>query len=146
MKAIQELSLAIIDLIPLFDKHFARSFEVEARKTCSGSQLKILLLLENLALKPSMTELAHLLEISKAQLTSVIENLVQMGFVRRGLNEHDRRRIEIQVTASGHQFLKQIKTEMVQIYNTRLMALEEADQDQFYQAISQLTELCNKLN
>jgi DNA-binding MarR family transcriptional regulator len=70
--------------------------------------------------RSSPTELAHLLEVSTAASTGVVDRLEGRGHVQRSPHPSDRRRTELQVTPSGRQ-------EMVELLRPMLAELLRLD-------------------
>ncbi|WP_421072573.1 MarR family winged helix-turn-helix transcriptional regulator [Pelotomaculum propionicicum] len=60
----------------------------------------------------SMSELAHEMQISKQQLTPLVNKLINQGLLAKKEDENDRRIVRIEVTEQGRNMLREIFAEI----------------------------------
>lgn len=89
------------------------------------------LILKRLQSNPNtgLHELSSAVMCSESQASLVIEQLFNMGLVRRERSTEDRRRITLQLTENGHQCLEQMfgsHSRLMEVMS-RVLALPEAD-------------------
>lgn len=56
-----------------------------------------------------MSELADRLHIARRSATSVVDDLVERSLLERRADPHDRRAVEVAVTAGGHRLLRRVQ-------------------------------------
>ncbi len=140
----QKLTELMIGLFPLLDRLFVKPMESIARGCVSNTQLRVLFILNSMG-KTTMGELARKLEISKQQITSVIDGLVQMDFAERVFNPKDRRKIEIAISPKATEFLKELQEKMVVICNHYYEVLTPEEINTLWNDINEVEGLIQKM-
>ena len=82
-----------------------------------------------------VAQIGEQLEIAKAQMTHLIDRLVEFGLVERDTDATDRRTINVALTAKGKQYITEHGCSMVNAVREKMSCLSEAE----------LEELCNSL-
>lgn len=71
----------------------------------SISQFNVLTVLRRAEKPMTMGALADSISVRQASLTSVVDSLTKLGFVKRRVNSRDRRSVVVAITKKGGQFL-----------------------------------------
>lgn len=100
-----QLSLEkIVEMI----SHLMGTLEAEAFEQDGFSELSMrqLLYLETIARmdRPAFSELAEKLEVTRPSVTTLVQKLIRMGYVKKVQSEEDRRVYHIVLTPKGEQF------------------------------------------
>jgi DNA-binding MarR family transcriptional regulator len=91
--------------------------------------------------KKNMTEIGDILMVPKSNVTPLIDELIEMKFICRTLDESDRRIIYISLTGQGKDFIDKYRTGFYSILRDRLKMLTSAD----YSKIEYAIELLDKI-
>ncbi|NTV91585.1 MAG: MarR family transcriptional regulator, partial [Clostridiales bacterium] len=80
----------------------------------------------------SMKSMAQEMRVSKPQLTPIINNLIELGYLYRETSKEDRRVINVSLTQKGSRFIIQTNAEMSDLLrfkfdNITLPQLQELD-------------------
>jgi DNA-binding MarR family transcriptional regulator len=93
----------------------------------------------------TMSEICNILYISKPNLTSIIDSLIERKLVKREYDKKDRRIIRIQITEKGEETMKMkkifIKNELKSIFEK----LNEKDMDNLYKSFKNIKEILSKI-
>ena len=104
----------------------------------------ILLTLEELGTLP-VTEIAKALMISKTNVTSLIQKLINKGFAKRTYDESDRRYILISLTNEGKTFLTNHKGLVIKNLKNKISKFDEGDLEMLSNSLKNLKELLDKV-
>ena len=74
----------------------------------------------------SVMELATRLNIGKSAVSRTVDDLVAKGYLQRNLNPHDRRYVEIQLTAAGKTTYEEIKQTSRRYFEAIIASIPEA--------------------
>lgn len=140
----ESLASAIMSLIPEFDRVFVRPFTAMVRDTLTSSQMKLLFVLVQED-KVAMSELGKALNVSKPQLTNMVDGLVRGGLAERLYEPDDRRKISLRATERAHQFLQETRQQALAYHEHRLAILTEAEKHRLYEDVTEVRELLLKL-
>lgn len=77
----------------------------------------------------SVSDVARCIDISKPNMTPIIDKLINEGLVNRYTDPDDRRKIKIELTEKAHKFLKDKKCE---IKNNLLQKISTLDEEDLY--------------
>ncbi|MBD7915357.1 MarR family transcriptional regulator [Clostridium sp. Sa3CUN1] len=75
----------------------------------------------------SVSQMAKCLDISKPNMTPIIDKLINDGYVHRYQDPNDRRKINVELTEKAHSFLKEKKIEIKNNLMAKLSYLDEED-------------------
>ena len=89
----------------------------------------------------TMSELAEKLDITKQQLSKIINDLEQKQFVERIHDTKNRRRVYIQITQAGQTLLEQAGENIIQHILKTIHSITEQDKKRLAEAISTLKEI-----
>ena len=134
-KDILEQAIALISR--LMGEMETEAFEQEGFSNLSMRQL---LYLETIAqmVRPTFSELADQLEVTKPSVTALVKKLMQMGYVKKVQSQEDLRVYHIVLTAKGEQF-----TEMHD--RTHRLLAERLTQNLNEQEIHQMAVMLEKV-
>jgi DNA-binding MarR family transcriptional regulator len=133
----------ILKLLPLLNKKFIRSMNLELRTILTSMQINVLVVL--VEKKATMTELSNEILIPKQQMTPLIDKLVSEGFVQREYDAIDRRIIRISITPLGLDILVKIKEKALAVLETKLKKLDQNDLLCLNKALTDICKIINKI-
>ncbi|MBQ1889727.1 MarR family transcriptional regulator [Selenomonas caprae] len=93
----------------------------------------------------SITDISHILNISKQQMTTVIDKLVCNGMVQKAPDPHDRRRSVITLTPAGQKILDDQNERVRQLFNQHIQQLNEDETAQLSDSILTFNQLLEKM-
>jgi len=93
-----------------------------------------------------VTEFVHKLGITKPQMTSLIDKLIQMGYVNRTNDIHDRRKIYISLTQEGMKTIDEINKSIDIQFDKRLTILTQIELETLQDGLVILKKLCPNCN
>lgn len=132
-------------LMLLIHAKTASFHEFTKSSTIPPSQVKILFFLENKG-PSSVSKIANFLEISKPNMTPLIDNLIQGEYVIRYSDPKDRRIIIIETTSKGKDFIKNEKLKLKKKFAEKLDSLSEEDLLKLNDHLLQMSDILNKLD
>ncbi len=130
-------------VLPQFEKYFIRPFLQLGKNTMSSSQMKLLLWLIHKG-EDTMSGLANQMEVSRPQLTSLVDGLVRTGFLERDSNARDRRIVSVRPTQKALDFYEEIQKKALLCNRARLDRLDEGEKTSLYQALRCVRDLLEK--
>ncbi len=92
-----------------------------------------------------MSEIGRRVHISKSNMTSLIDKLVEKELVKRVPDEKDRRVINIAITDKGKGLLWNWKKRSNNEIKRSLSALSDEDLEKFYQSVENIKDILSKL-
>lgn len=107
------------------------------------TQLRALLFIKNNGFI-SMTDLCSWLNIEKGSLTSMVDDLVQKGFVIREKDLSDRRKYLINITEKGSEIALDFMERLSIKLEEKFSKFSEDDRDRYINAINTLQDLLSK--
>ena len=125
-------------LCGLFDKH-KREF-----KFTKTQQLIILSL--SLYGTMSLNELSDKICTSNEQATRAVGQLVKMGYVSRVKNENNRREIEISLTETAENVVKEAQEKAIKRVPENIQSLDDEDAKTICECIDKIGEIIKKMN
>lgn len=93
----------------------------------------------------SVSRVAKCLDISKPNMTPIIDKLISEGFVHRYPDPKDRRKINIELTEKADALLKEKKLQIKSNLANRLSSLEEEDLKKLSSLVNDMNEIILKL-
>lgn len=134
----------LADLIPILHRKLFRPSCLQGKCELTPLQfISLMLIIDGEAF--TMTELAEKVQISKQQMTPIMDKLVSLGFVERVQDGADRRIINLVVTLAGEQFLQEHLHRVGDVMQSRMSELADVDVQKLARAVEQLAEVCEKL-
>lgn len=94
----------------------------------------------------SMTQLGKMLSISKPNVTTLVDKLVELEMVKRKFDENDRRITLIELSEEGHNFFNTLLQTMKIALSKNMQKFTEDDLDLFKETIKNMKLLVSKMN
>lgn len=142
--AINNIPENLIDLLMLIHNKLLNPNEVVKGGIIPPSHMKVIFYLSNKKTM-SVSNVAKCLDISKPNMTPIIDKLINEGFVHRYTDPNDRRKINIELTEKAHAFINEKKVEMKSNLLHKISALEEEDLIRLCSIINDMNEIISKL-
>jgi len=92
-----------------------------------------------------VAEIGEKLQIAKAQMTHLIDKLVELNMVDRNTDEADRRTINITLTDKGRTFLESHESNIVNAVREYISCLEDDELDELSHSLRNLRDTLLKL-
>lgn len=130
MKVKEEKKLEFVEAMSALVRAIKNETE-NCGKLCGGANEKELYVIvyigENKNVK--MTEIADYIESPMSTLTSIVDKLVDKGFIIRDHSVEDRRVVNVSLSEKGKESYKLIATKKKKVAQAMLSKLSEKDQD-----------------
>ena len=110
----------------------------------TGPQLAVIKMLEPVG-KLSLSELSSLIRARNSTVTGIIDRMEREGLVVRRRSDHDRRVINIELTAKGQKLASGISVEPVQIFRQVLSELSARDRSELGRILNRLARRVREL-
>ena len=94
----------------------------------------------------TMTELGKMLSVSKPNITTLVDKLVELDMVERKFDENDRRIVLIELTEQGNDFFEKILEAMKIALSKNMQKFTEVDLDLFKGTINNMKIIISKMN
>ena len=91
----------------------------------------------------TMTEIAHRMGHSTAAATGLIDRLENIGHVRRTHGKDDRRKVLVEITASGAALVAEVRDDMVSNLLKMMEMLEPDEQKSWLQIYEKIFTYCH---
>jgi DNA-binding MarR family transcriptional regulator len=92
-----------------------------------------------------ITEIGERLQLARAQMTHLIDKLVELGFVKREMDATDRRTINITLTDKGSRVLEEQDNLVINAVRDNMAALTEAELEALSSSLRHLRDILFKL-
>ena len=115
-------------------------------KSCEVPQsyIRVLFILKKDKEK-TMSEMARFMNVSKPNLTPVIDRLIMDGYVERKPGQKDRRKLLISLTGEGLKYLDEVKSIVKAYTASKLEGLSLQDLQELNEASDKIVEIMKKL-
>jgi DNA-binding MarR family transcriptional regulator len=90
-------------------------------------------------------EIGERLQIARAQMTRLLDKLVDSGIVKRQINKSDRRMTNIKLTAKGRAFLEESDIKIKEAIKETLSCLDEKELQELSDSLITLRKIFTKL-
>jgi len=141
---INEIAEKLTNLLPLFTRSFMRPFQLQLKNVTSPLHLFAMQLLSEKELS-TLTELAYTMNMSKQQMTPIINKLHDNGFVLREQDNIDRRSVNLKLTSVGIDFLQNICKDINRNMVKKIIYLDGNDLHALDQALDDLFRIIHKI-
>ena len=91
-----------------------------------------------------VAEIGEKLQIAKAQMTHLIDRLVELGLVARQMCAADRRTLNIALTEYGHKFMEEHEANLVEAVREYMSSLTDADIETLSESLRNLRDILNR--
>ncbi len=136
------------DLLTLLMQLNSKVFNQDKMVRCSPlppSHVKVIFHLFNNG-SSSISDIASKLDISKPNMTPVIDKLLSEGLVYRKEDPNDRRIVRIDLTQKAHDMAVEHKKRLKDILLSKLMTLSNEDLVEMKDLVTNLAKIISKLN
>jgi DNA-binding MarR family transcriptional regulator len=138
----------MVDNLYLFFPLFRKKLFKHKRRSHEGkmphSYYHVLKILDKHGNLP-MSKIGKNIHISKSNMTSLIDKLVENGLAERLPDQNDRRVINISITDKGKDVLKDWRKNSNNEIKKSLSVLSEEDLEKFYVSVENIKDILNKL-
>ncbi|MGG7059731.1 MarR family winged helix-turn-helix transcriptional regulator [Clostridium nigeriense] len=93
----------------------------------------------------SISDIAKCLDISKSNMTPIIDKLIEEDFVERFNDPNDRRKINVQLTEKGENFIKEKLSDFKCVLSNKISILENHDLEHLGELIKDMQNIIIKL-
>ena len=139
-EASTDISFAFIETLVLIHRNFYRNLATPIPL----NQFATLMTLR-LEKQATLSEIGQRLKISKQQMTSITERLVDAGFVTRATDPSDRRRLLLSLTDDGARVLDDQNDVVRRKFIESLAGLTDAEQDELASSIRTISYYVEKM-
>jgi len=144
----EKLNRMVDDLylfFPLFRKKLFKYKKNLMQKKIPHSYYHILKVLKKQGELP-MSEIGRLVYISKSNMTSLIDKLVEEGLVERLPDKNDRRVINIALTDKGKDLLRNWRKHSNNEIKMNLSTLSDEDLEKFYNSVENIKDILLRMD
>jgi DNA-binding MarR family transcriptional regulator len=141
---IHEVAKSLFILLPTINRKLIRPMEQHVKHKLSPMQMNTLFIL-NEKESITMTELAKEMNVSKQQLTPIIDKLIESYLVCREYNANDRRIVKIRITSAGGDFLEYIHKDIASNIEARIECLVKEDLVTLQDSLIDINMVINKI-
>lgn len=106
----------------------------------TGPQLVILQEISNTG-EVTAGEIARAVSLSQATVTGILERMEKSGLLSRRRNEHDKRRVMVNITATGKQVLEDAPPLMQEAFVDQFSSLQEWEQTMILSSLQRLVSI-----
>lgn len=139
-----ELIANLLCIVPRINKTFLRPLEQKALSNLSPTQAQAVRILESHDLL-SMTHLSNEMDISKQQLTKVVNTLVEKGYVERVEDKTNRRLVLIRLTMYGRSQIKKSTQQVVDTLRPRFDQFSDEEKAALIQSTNTMKRIMEKM-
>ncbi|MGD0709695.1 MAG: MarR family transcriptional regulator [Bacteroidales bacterium] len=140
---LSEFADDIVSIKPFFYKSFGRPGYLSSNITPGAYYVLHLLAREG---ELSMTEIGERLFISKPNVTTLIDKLIENGFTERLPDKQDRRIIKIRVTKKGMSLIEKSKKSFCDQVKKKLLTLSQEELNRLFASFQTIKEILYKLS
>jgi DNA-binding MarR family transcriptional regulator len=91
-----------------------------------------------------VAEIGEKLQIAKAQMTHLIDRLVELGLVERQMCAADRRTLNIALTERGRKLMEEHEANLVEAVREYMASLTDADMETLSESLKNLRDILTK--
>lgn len=140
-----EIAKKLCDLMQLMTRKLLRPIEQLTKNFTSPLQLHTMLILSEKKFS-TMTEISRDINISKQQMTPIIDRLIDTGFVHREHDNIDRRSVNINLTSAGVDFLDNFGKNITSVMKRKIECLDNDDLHSLHHALDDLSRIIHKIS
>ena len=140
----QECVVKLCEIYPAYRRVLCGLFDKKEFKLTKTQQLIILSL--SLYGTMSLNELSDKICTSNEQATRAVGQLVKMGYVSRVKNENNRREIEISLTETAENVVKEAQEKAIKRVPENIQSLDDEDAKTICECIDKIGEIIKNMN
>ena len=135
-------AVRLADIFTVLQRRFVLNLSKElSRGNVSFSQYCLLSFLREQK-ELTMSEVAQRMGHTTAASTGLVDRLEKLGHVRRAHGKEDRRKIHVQITASGSALVGEVRDDMVSNLLKMMAHLDSAEQKTWVQIYEKIFRYC----
>ncbi|EOR19930.1 MULTISPECIES: MarR family transcriptional regulator [Clostridium] len=135
-----EISDNLFNLMIQFHNKLMNPNEMTKRVSIPPSHMKVIFYLSRKKFM-SVSDVAKCLDISKPNMTPIIDKLISEGYVYRYTNPDDRRKLNIELTEKAYEFLKERENAMKSILLEKISSLDDENLNKLNSLVKDLNEI-----
>ncbi len=140
----KEVMDRILFFLPL-SRNLLHEGEFTNKHGIMPSHMRVLLLLHSYSAM-STTQIGRILDISKPNVTPIIDKLIALNFVKRETNTEDRRIINISITASGREYLEEMQQKLYKKAQILFSVLSDNELSELNEHMRKANQILEKLS
>jgi len=115
-------------------------------KSCEipQSQVRVLFFLRGHG-ETTMSKMAHMLTISRPNLTPIVDKLMEEGYLKRNASKKDRRTLIISLSDEGREYLKKLDGMVMENSKERISVLSDEDIASLSESAKNIVDILTKL-
>lgn len=143
---LNEMVADLLHIPPLIDRTVKRKLLNDTRDLIDMTplQFEVVKLIEKEETQ-HVAQIGKKLEIAKAQMTKLIDRLVEMDFLERSVNKDDRRLLDIRLTEHCRTLLKETKKEFHKSIKNKLSSLPEEKMEELSFHLRQVKDILQEI-
>jgi DNA-binding MarR family transcriptional regulator len=139
-----EIIMGFPRVFHVFMRKMMRGFQTSEEMSLNPTQRRTLLIMYDKGIL-TMTALHEFIGLEKGSLTTVIDQLIRKGLVKRTRDEKDRRRVNISLSETGRKKVRILRMQIAGHIKKNLERLPAEVRERFYRAVESLIDISNKL-
>jgi DNA-binding MarR family transcriptional regulator len=143
-ESLHSITENILLFFPLFYRNILRLTDNRVKNPINMQMRILLMLTHNGMMQPS--EIGVRMGISKPNVTSLIDKLIDQGYVQRRHDEKDRRVIHIVLTAKGRKFVASRLQLVRHSIKKNLSSLGQDELDSLHRALETFKRIVSKMD
>lgn len=104
------------------------------------AQFKVLFIINNFKVC-NMSLLSEAMEVSRGTMTSMLNKLVEEGYVERRSSSEDRRNVYVSLTKKGEEQINRTQMELLKVITQSIQKLDEDQRKEMYHAMTLLNDI-----
>lgn len=130
-----------LEILPYIHKKILREVKPDL---ITRQELHLMHMIKKKSDRP-MSEYATKMAISKSNLSKLMQDLIEKGYIVKAQDEQDRRIYNINLTDSGEEFLKTTRTNIEKEVARKFECLSEADIEELNNSFETIRSIIDKI-
>lgn len=128
------------------DSSFIKNFPLKYISDISlpPSHINVILYLEKVKSSP-ISQIANKLNISKSNMTPIIDRLIELNLVNRYSDNNDRRVLRIELTPKALELFKSLESIAKDVIKNKISSLSDDDLDALSDSLNTLSSILSKI-
>lgn len=128
------------------DSSFIKNFPLKYISDISlpPSHINVILYLEKVKSSP-ISQIANKLNISKSNMTPIIDRLIELNLVNRYSDNNDRRVLRIELTPKALELFKSLESIAKDVIKDKISSLSDDDLDALSDSLNTLSSILSKI-
>lgn len=130
-----------LEILPYIHKKILREVKPDL---ITRQELHLMHMIKKKSDRP-MSEYATKMAISKSNLSKLMQDLIEKGYIVKAQDEQDRRVYNINLTDSGEEFLKTTRTNIEKEVARKFECLSESDIEELNRSFETIRKIIDKI-